>query len=117
MSEFQNPLINVQPQPWWSARPLPWSARTPEPKNEGSSPRSRERAGARSGRRGRAASQRDAHGRALGELDQEVGLRRRARGQHCGKETSEAGYEPQDVTSRLLHPAEVPSPSEFSSKK
>ena len=74
---------------WWSARPLPWSARTPEPKSEGASPRSRERAGARSGRRGRATSTRDAHGRALVELDEEdyrdaldgtlIGARKRVR--------------------------------------
>ena len=49
-----------------------------------------QRAGARSGRRGRAASQIDAHGRALGELDQEVALRRRrrARAEHGGRRGS-----------------------------
>ena len=57
--------------------------RAPEAKSAGSSPRSRERAGAHSGRRGRAARQRDAHGRGLGELDQEVALWRRVRGQHA----------------------------------
>ena len=52
--------------------------------------RSRERSGARSGRGGRAASRRDAHGRALGELDQEVALRRRrrARAEHGGRRGS-----------------------------
>ena len=39
--------------------------------------------GACSGRRGCAARQRDAHGRGVGELDQEAALPRRVRGQHA----------------------------------